>query len=218
MHILNVNIGKPTPIGSKSGLTGIYKQPLTAPVQVTPLGLEGDAVMDTENHGGPDQAIYIYTLPDYAWWADFLGRELQPGTFGENLTLSHLESAAINVGDRLLIGNPANPSVILEATAPRLPCGTLAARMQDPHFVQKFKAAERPGFYCRVIQPGAVQAGDPFAYHPYQGAVLLSMLEMFREFYTPHLDEATLRRHLEAPVAIRDRLDKEQKLSSLRSQ
>lgn len=215
MYILSVNLGQPQPIRSKSGLTGIFKRPIAHLVQVNHLGLAGDAVIDTENHGGPDQAVYIYTAPDYAWWADFLGQALEPGTFGENLTISDLESAHLNAGDRLLIGDPARPTVILEATAPRIPCGTLAARMEDPHFVKKFKETERPGFYCRVIQPGTVQAGDPFAYQPYPGAVVLSMLEMFHEFYTPHLDEVTLRRHLAAPVAIRDRLDKEAKLRKL---
>ncbi len=67
-------------------------------------------------------------------------RNSGPGTFGDNLTLSDLESAQFNIGDRFHIG-----SVMLEVTAPRIPCATLAARMGDPHFVKKYRRAERPG-------------------------------------------------------------------------
>ena len=57
--------------------------------------------MDTKNHGGPDQAVYVYGGADYAWWSAELEQELAPGTFGENLTISDLESAPLAIGDRL---------------------------------------------------------------------------------------------------------------------
>ena len=215
MHITSVNLGTPTPIRSKSGLTGIFKQPVAVPVRVTTLGLAGDAVVDTENHGGPDQAVYVYTVEDYAWWAQFLGHALPPGTFGENLTVAGLESAPVLAGDRFTVSGLFGTAVVLEATAPRIPCGTLAARMGDKQFVKKFKEAERPGFYCRVIQAGSLQAGDPLAFQPYPGAVQVSMLEMFRGFYEPVEDEAALRRRLAAPIAIRDRIDKEARLKNI---
>ena len=50
---------------------------------------------------------------------------------------------------------------------------------------------------------------------PYAGEPL-GVLEMFRHFYAPRLDEATIRRHLAAPIAIRDRVDKEAALAKLR--
>lgn len=60
------------------------------------------------------------------WWSFEKGQTLLPGTFGENLTISELESASFCVGDRLKVG-----AVTLEITAPRIPCATLAARMCD---------------------------------------------------------------------------------------
>jgi MOSC domain-containing protein YiiM len=176
------------------------------------LGLRGDAICDTENHGGVDQAVYIYGAPDYAWWSQELGRELMPGTFGENLTISGLESAQAWIGDRLTIG-----AVVLEVTSPRIPCVTLAARIGDPTFVKRYRRAERPGIYCRVLQEGEVQTGDPVIYTRYAGEAFPA-LEMFRDFYDPRLDEATLRRHLAAPVHYKDRADKEQKLADLLAQ
>ena len=209
MQLLSVNIGKARAVGVKSGQTGIYKRPVADSVRITRNGLPGDTICDTENHGGVDQAVYVYGTPDYAWWAEALGRELEPGTFGENLTVSELESATLRIGDRLHVG-----SVVLEVTAPRLPCVTLATRMGDPAFVKRFRQAERPGVYCRVLQEGQVQVGDAVTLIPYRGETL-GALEMFRDFYEPHLNEATIRRHLAAPIAVRDRVEKEAQLQKL---
>lgn len=78
MRVVSVNVGSEQPIrhGKPSGRTGIYKLPRATPVSVTRLGLEGDAIVDTENHGGPDQAVYVFTTPDYAWWSAHLGQPL----------------------------------------------------------------------------------------------------------------------------------------------
>jgi MOSC domain-containing protein YiiM len=157
LRLLSVNLGTETPIegAGKSGTTGIFKRGVEGPVAVTPLGLAGDTISDTENHGGVDQAVYVYGASDYAWWSEELGRELQPGTFGENLTFSGLRSAECCIGDRFLVG-----SAILEVTAPRILCSTLNARMEDRMFVKRFMRAERPGLYCRVVRAGEVQAGQ----------------------------------------------------------
>ncbi len=211
MQQISVNIGQERAIqnAKASGKTGIYKLPVSEPVQITANGLPGDAICDVENHGGVDQAVYIFGAPDYAWWSEHVGRELSPGTFGENLTISALESAQFSIGDRLHVG-----SVILEVTAPRIPCVTLAVRMGDPTFVKRFRHAERPGLYCRVIQAGFVQVGEPVTWERYQGE-MITAIEMFRYFYAPDQSEATLRRHLAAPIAIRDRVEKEERLRKL---
>jgi MOSC domain-containing protein YiiM len=209
VQLTSVNIGKASTIGAKSGQTGIFKEGQRESVFIAKLGLAGDTICDTENHGGVDQAVYVFGTPDYAWWSQTLSRELLPGTFGENLTISGLESARLTIGDRFYIRD-----VVLEVTAPRIPCVTLATRMGDPTFVKRFRKAERPGVYCRVIQEGDVQAGDDVRLEPYTGETL-SALAMFRDFYEPRLDEATIRRHLAAPIAIRDRVEKEAALAKL---
>jgi len=211
LSLLSVNIGQAQPIQNAKpyGLTGIFKQPSREAVFVSRLGLKDDAICDTQHHGGVDQAVYVYGGPDYDWWAQELGQPLEPGTFGENLTIAGLETAQVLIGDRLTIG-----SVVLEVTSPRIPCSTLAARMGDPGFIKRFRAAERPGFYCRVLQEGTLQAGDPVVYERYTGEHF-SILEMFRCYYEPRLDEVTLRRHLATPVHYKDRATKEQKLAEL---
>jgi MOSC domain-containing protein YiiM len=211
MKLISVNTGREQTIqyARKSGTTGIFKQPAGSPVMVNPLGLEGDAVIDVENHGGLDQAVYVYGWPDYAWWSAELGTEILPGTFGDNLTIDGLESARTSIGDVLRVG-----AVVLQVTSPRIPCSTLGARMGDNGFVKRFRYAERPGVYCRVLQPGPVQSGDPVTWEPYSGPTVTT-LEMFRNFYKPSDDAATYRRYLEAPIAIRARVEMEEKLRKL---
>lgn len=211
MQLLSVNIGQKRVQrkGNELETTGIYKIPTLEPVQITRLGMQDDFVCDQKHHGGPDQAVYVYGAADYAWWAEELGRELQPGTFGENLTISELESARFNIGDRLHIG-----SVILEVTAPRIPCSTLAARMGDPRFVRQYRNAARPGLYCRVLQEGTVRAGDEVRAERREGEAV-SALEVFLDYYNREKDEARLRRFLRAPIAIRARQDVERDLQKL---
>lgn len=205
MYLISVNIGKKEPIqyAQKSGYTGIFKRADAGPVQVTELGLEGDANIDVKNHGGFEQAVYAYGEPDYAWWSTELGRTLEPGTFGENLTIAGLESASLSAGDRLQVG-----PVLLQVTYPRIPCSTLGARMSDMGFVKRFRFAERPGAYFRVLRTGPVQAGDPVTLEPYQGETV-TLIELYRHFYEPRSDRDFLRRYLAAPLDIPDRAEKE---------
>lgn len=214
MQIYSVNIGQSQPIqrAKSSGKTGIFKLPTAGKVQVTKLGLAGDAVVDRKNHGGVDQAVYLYTTDDYDWWSEQLETRLAPGTFGENLTITGLQSAACSVGDILRLND-----VVLQVTSPRIPCVTLAARMNDPQFPKHFRSGERPGLYCRVLQEGMVQAGDPVTLEPYLDPTV-TILEMFRDYYEPRHAEADIRRYLNAPIAIRARIEKEAELQKVRQE
>jgi MOSC domain-containing protein YiiM len=214
VNLMSVNLGKERIIHRKGRVerTGIFKFPTDEPVRVTKLGLEGDVIVSREHHGGPDQAVYIYGAADYAWWSKQLHMEIAPGTFGENLTITELESALFHVGDSIHIGE-----VTLQVTAPRIPCGTFATRMQDPQWVKRFRYAERPGLYCRVIQEDFVKAGDAVSMERYTGETI-SILEMFRAYYEKNKSEETLRRHLNAPIAIRARRDLEKELQNLLSE
>ena len=205
MNILSINIGIMRTITRKGTdyITGIYKNPVEGSIEVTPDGLAGDMIADKKHHGGPDQAVYIYGQADYDYWTELLGEALTPGTFGENLTISGLASADYNIGDTLKIG-----SSVLQVTAPRIPCATLSARMGDPQFVKKFRQAERPGMYCRVLKAGLIKAGDPVRVVPYTGETI-SLIEMYRDAFNPETSPATLRRFLAAPIDIRSRQAKE---------
>ena len=211
MQLISINIGKERTQQRKDYVetTGIYKIPIDRPVEIKSLGIDGDAICDKKHHGGPDQAIYVYGGADYAWWSREIGKELTPGTFGDNLTISDLESAQFNVGDYLHIGE-----VKLQITSPRIPCGTFAARMNDPQWVKKFRDAERPGLYCRVIRDGIVKAGDTVAIETYSSETV-SILQMYREYYLKERTEEMIRRQLNAPIDIRSRRSLEEELQKL---
>jgi MOSC domain-containing protein YiiM len=213
MELLSINIGqkRTQQNGTELETTGIYKLPVREPVEIGTLGVKNDFIASTKHHGGPDQAVYVYGVPDYEWWSKELGKEFEPGTFGDNLTITDLESAGYKIGDRLHVG-----STILEVTAPRIPCATLAARMGDPQFVRKYRRAERPGLYCRVIREGTVQTGDDVKHEPFEGETVRA-IDLFRDYYRSKKNEQTLRRFLRAPIAIRAREDVERDLQKLLS-
>lgn len=141
------------------GVTAIDKRPRAEAVEVGPLGLAGDQVCDTEHHGGPEQALYAYADEEAAWWAGELGREVPAGLFGENLRVSGVPVSGAEIGERWRIGGP--DGVLVQVTAPRIPCVTFSERMGEPGWVKRFAAAGRPGAYLAVLEPGRVRAGDP---------------------------------------------------------
>ena len=211
MEILSINVGKEGTIqyGERRVSTGIHKLPTEHPVQVSRRGLEEDVISDAKHHGGPDQAVYIYGAVDYQWWEKELRREIPPGTFGENLTITGLESAGFGIGDQLQAGG-----VILQVTSPRIPCGVFAARMTDPQWVKKFRDAGRPGLYCRVMREGILKKGDPLSVERYPGKTL-TILEMFQAHYQKEKTVDLYQRHLSAPIDMRTRKQMEEELHKL---
>jgi MOSC domain-containing protein YiiM len=206
-----VNIGREQTIPghAKMGGTGIYKAPIAGVVRIGKLAVEGDCVFDKKHHGGPDQAVYVYFSDDYDWWSTKLGRSIAPGTFGDNLTISGVTSADLAIGDRLIAGE-----VVLEVTAPRIPCNTLTARMNDSRFVKAYRDAARPGAYCRVVSEGEVSAGMGVTHQPYAGK-RIALKDMFRDWFVrKSLDVARLEETLAAPIAERARKDWEDLLAA----
>lgn len=136
--------------------TGIWKLPAAGPVQAGPMGLEGDVQADRTVHGGIDMAVYAYAREEIDWWEGELGRPLENGIFGENLTLRGIDASGALVGERWRVG-----ATLCEVSLPRIPCFKLGRRMDDQRFLKRFAQARRPGTYLRVIEPGAIAAGDP---------------------------------------------------------
>ena len=212
MKLISINAGKEkTQINKgRQEITGIYKSALQGPVQITKLGIEDDFIGSPKHHGGPDQALYVYGGADYQWWEQETGREMHPGMFGDNLTISELECGNLNIGDFLYIGE-----VKLQVTSPRIPCSTFATRMEEPQWVKKFSAANRPGFYVRVLQEGTLTVEEDVRVEKYTGETL-SLVQVYRDHYEKeNRDEANLRKHLASPLSIRMREKYEGELQAL---
>ncbi|MGH8893971.1 MAG: MOSC domain-containing protein [Actinomycetes bacterium] len=142
--------------------TAIDKRPVAGRVAVRPagpaqVGLDGDQICDRRHHGGPDQAVYAYAVEDRAWWARELGRALDPGVFGENLSTEGLDVTGAVIGERWRVGTDG---LVLEVTAPRIPCRTFQGWLDEPHWVRRFTERGAPGAYLRVVAAGSVGAGD----------------------------------------------------------
>ena len=165
-HVLSLNIGRAEPSTAKNvGVTGIAKRPVPSAVLRSPgpkhgglgSGVEGDFLGDTKHHGGDPQGVYAFAREELDWWSERLGRELPNGMFGENLTTSGLDVDGAVVGERWAVGG----EVVLEVTAPRIPCATFAARMGERGWVRRFSEVGRTGAYLSIVTPGEVRTGDP---------------------------------------------------------
>lgn len=201
MQIVSVNLGRPSHVrhGGVEEWTAIYRTSTAERVDVLRDGLAGDEVGSDPPHGGADQAVYVYGADDYRWWESELGRPVGAGTFGENLTVEGFRSATVRVGDRLVIGE----AVVLEVSAPRTPCVTLARRMDDPAFVRRFARADRPGAYARVLVEGTVAVGDAVRVEPVVADDPVSLVEMAALHFDRRAPVAALERALATPLAER---------------
>jgi MOSC domain-containing protein YiiM len=155
--VVSVNRGKEADlvIGGHPGRSAIDKRPVTGPVAVGPLGLDGDECADKQHHGGFEQAIYVYAREDLDWWTEQLARELPNGIFGENLTTSGISVTTALIGETWQVG-----TTVVQVTSPRIPCETFKSWLDEPHWVKRFADAGRTGAYLRVLSEGSVQAGD----------------------------------------------------------
>ena len=200
MNIEQVRVGtkQPLGVGGRVIQTGIYKSVSAERLNVTDLGLESDAICNRKHHGGPDQAVYLYSVEDYEFWSERLGATVAAGTFGENLTVSGFDLSEACIGDRF-----ESADLVLEVAAPRIPCNTLAARMDDKTFAKQFVQVAKSGAYCRVIRTGSVGAGDSFEYNAYAGD-RITLATFFNDCYRAKSVEC-LERYLALPIDERAR-------------
>ena len=157
-RLLSVNVGLPRDVEWNGRVvhTGIWKEPVRGRCRVGRLNLEGDGQGDLAGHGGEQRAVFVYQIESYGHWQEQLKRtDFVHGQFGENFTVEGLSDDEVCIGDRFQIG-----SAVFEVTQPRVTCYRVGIRMNEPRMPALLTASGRPGFYFRVLQEGAVGAGD----------------------------------------------------------
>jgi MOSC domain-containing protein YiiM len=156
-RVLSVNVGRVREfeLNGRHVKSAIWKSPVVGRVAVRGVNLEGDDQADRKAHGGPDKPVYAYAVEDVRWWEREVGRSMQHGQLGENLTTEGIDVNEALVGERWEVGTS-----VLEVSEPRVPCWRLGVRMDDKSFVRRFTEALRPGAYLRILVEGLVAAGD----------------------------------------------------------
>ncbi len=158
LRLVSVNVGQPRDLEWRGASirTSIFKSPVTGPVGVTTLTLDGDQQSDLTVHGGRNKAVYVYASEHYpAWRAELPDAGLSWGAFGENFTVEGLLEDAVLIGDRLTCGTAE-----FIVTQPRQPCYKLGVKFDRLGMVKRFHRSGRCGFYLAVVREGTVTAGD----------------------------------------------------------
>ena len=201
MKLLSLNVARPrlTVYQGRTINTGIFKLPVSGPVPLRTLNLDGDRQADLSVHGGPFKAVYGYPAEHYPFWRDELpGMELPWGMFGENFTTEGLLEVDLHIGDRLRIG-----SAVLVVRQPRMPCYKLAAKFQRDDIIDRFLQSGRSGFYFSVEQEGEVQTGDSFEFLSREPDAI-SIAEMNRLFFSDKYNRLLLEKAIATPALPED--------------
>lgn len=120
-------------------------------------GILRDNQANRKHHGRPEQALCLYSLEVIeALQAE--GHPIEPGSTGENLTITGLDWATMKPGMRLEIGD----SVIAEITYPATPCAKNARWFVDRNY-DRIDHDDHPGWsrwYASIIAAGSITTGD----------------------------------------------------------
>ncbi|HKX31687.1 MAG TPA: MOSC and FAD-binding oxidoreductase domain-containing protein [Blastocatellia bacterium] len=157
-RLLSINVGRPREIlwRGQTVYTSVWKEPVQGRRLVRRLNIDGDSQGDLAGHGGEQRAVFVYQMDSYRHWEHELKRsDFTFGQFGENFTVESLADSLVCVGDRYRIGG-----ALFEVTQPRVTCYRVGIRMDEPKMPALLVAHQRPGFYFRVLEEGAVGAGD----------------------------------------------------------
>ncbi|MBB4132253.1 MOSC domain-containing protein [Xanthomonas sp. 3075] len=180
--------------GSRSA---IDKRVVEGAVRIGPQGLDGDQQGDRRVHGGPDKAIHHYPRDHYAAWLADLGAHVlleTAGAFGENLSSVGLTEADVCLGDRFFLG-----TAVVEVSQLRQPCWKLSDRFGVRDMARRVQDTGRTGWYYRVLQAGAVAAGDMLSlqHRPHPQWTLSRLQQVL---YARKVDEAAIEEVLRLPL------------------
>jgi MOSC domain-containing protein YiiM len=161
IRIEAIFVGEPKSITDEKGtwLSAIFRTRVEGPIELGERGLSGDRVADTKNHGRPGQAVCVHPIIHYDFWNaayDLEGeRSLNPGSVGENWTISGGDEETVFCGDVYRVG-----TAIVQVSGPRGPCWKQERKLGLNGFLKRTIDSMRTGFYLRVLQTGIVSAGD----------------------------------------------------------
>lgn len=119
-------------------------------------GVEGDRQNHRRFHGGPMRAVCLYSLELIEELCGE-GHSIQPGSTGENLTVSGLDWSQMKSGVALQVG-----AAQIELTKTAAPCQQIAGSFHEGEFKRMSQKTHRgwSRWYARVLVEGEVRVGD----------------------------------------------------------
>ena len=165
MKLVSIQVGRPRTIAAsgdgqpwdREWETAFWKDPVVGPVALRSLHVDGDAVAETNGHGGPDQAALCYSADHYRLWRQELELPDMPhGGFGENLTIAGQEEPTVCIGDVYAMGE-----ALIQVSKPRSPCFKISWRWRRADLLRRVESSGRHGWYVRVLREGMIEAGEP---------------------------------------------------------
>ena len=158
MANISLFIGGIRPLPESGRPTGIYKQPVTAPLDLGREGFGGDQQADRRVHGGPEKAVHLYPARHYLRLAARFpdaAAQLVPGSLGENISAVDLDENDVRIGAIWQLG-----SALLQVCQPRNPCWKIDERFATDGMAAFIAEHRLTGWYWRVVQAGRVAPDD----------------------------------------------------------
>jgi len=119
-------------------------------------GVVGDVQADRVHHGHPEQALCLFSR-EVIEGMQGEGHPIEPGSAGENITVSGMDWGLVVPGTRMAIGE-----VEIEITGYTTPCSKNARWFKDGDY-NRMHVNKSPGesrVYARVLHGGIVTTGD----------------------------------------------------------
>ncbi len=134
---------------------GVPKQSVDSARLLTD-GVEGDRQNHRRFHGGPMRAVCLYSL-ELIEELRAEGHTIEPGSTGENLTISGLDWSVLQSGVILQIGKAQ-----IELTKTAAPCQQIAGSFDEGEFGRISQKTHKgwSRWYAKVLVEGEVRAGD----------------------------------------------------------
>lgn len=189
--------GRVVALGPKAVASGIFKQPRSTAVAVEKDGLSGDEQGDLIHHGGREKAIHHYPFDHYHFWSaerPQISDAMVTGAFGENISTEGITEVDICVGDVFQLG-----TALVQVSQGRQPCWRLNERFGDIQMARSVQKSGRTGWYYRVLEPGAVKAGDELVLLQ-RGAVQWTIGRIWRVLFRDTLNYEALAELADLPV------------------
>jgi MOSC domain-containing protein YiiM len=155
-----VYVGGIRPLPPEGHPSGIFKTAVDRPILLGAEGLQGDEQADRRVHGGPWKALHHYAAENYAKLAAAFPAKAAlfvPGSFGENVSTTGWDEDTVCIGDVFRIG-----AATVQVSQPRQPCWKLNHKFGEEELMRHVAEHCVAGWYYRVLEGGAIAAGDDF--------------------------------------------------------